>query len=95
MRGRFPFPGHQWDKFLTVYLKPGQHIALHHHRRHAVLFYPQQATVIIDGKQRTLVDGEMIYIPPMTPHEVPRVTLERLSLAMIVSEPATTRLTTA
>ena len=92
MRKRFPFVGHQWDKYLTVYLKVGQDIPAHSHKRHAVLWYPRSTTVVVEKLEQTLGDGEMIYLPPQTLHEVPRVTVERISVAMLVSEPATPRL---
>ena len=97
MRRHFPLPGTHWDKFLTVYLKPGQHIAAHFHKRHAVLWYPEATSVITEQlpterKPIELAAGEMIYLPPFMLHEVPRVTVERLSVAMLVSEPATARL---
>ena len=90
MRARFPIPGWSWDKFLTVYLKPGELIQPHHHKRHAVLWYPRETTVLISKQEQRCADGELIYLPPFTVHEVPRVTVERLSVAMLVSEPVAT-----
>ena len=95
MRRYFGVPGTVWDKYLTVFLKPGQHIAAHSHKRHAVLWYPEATEILVKGIELSVLAGEMIYLPPHTLHEVPRVTVERLSVAMLVSEPATTRLTTA
>lgn len=92
MRKRFPFTGHQWDKYLTVYLKPGQDIPAHEHKRHAVLWYPQATAVVIEGESIQVGAFSLVYLKPGTTHEVPRVTVERLSVAMLVSEPATPRL---
>ena len=92
MRARFPFTGHEWDKYLTVYLKPGQDIPAHEHKRHAVLWYPESTSVVVAGQEMKLAAGEMIYLEPGTTHSVPRVTVERLSVAMLVSTTATTRL---
>ena len=92
MRRHFPFSGQDWDKYLTVYLTPGQDIPAHSHKRHAVLWYPEPTSVLVDAKEREMLAGEMIYLPPQTLHSVPRVTVERLSVAMLVSEPATPRL---
>ena len=77
MRKSFPFGGHSWDKFLTVYLRPGEDIPAHQHKRHTMLWYP---------------DGSLTYLLPGITHEVPRVTVERLSVAMLVSAVATPRL---
>jgi hypothetical protein len=59
----------QVSKFLSVLLRPGQEIAPHKHRRHAMLWYP---------------DGAIRYIAPGTVHGVLRVTVQRLSVAMLV-----------
>ena len=92
MRARFPVEGWSWDKYLTVYLKPGQDIPAHEHKRHAVLWYPEATTVIVDSKEQHVLAGEMLYMKPGTTHSVPRVTVERLSVAMLVSATATPRL---
>ena len=87
MRRHFPVPGKVWDKYLTVYLKVGQDIPAHEHKRHAVLWYPEPTMVLIEKRERELLAGEMIYLEPGTTHSVPRVTVERLSVAMLVSTP--------
>ena len=70
MRANCPVIGTEWSKFLSVLLRPGQEIAPHRHSRHAMLWYP---------------DGRMIYLRPGTEHGVSRVTVERLSVAMLIS----------
>ena len=77
MRQAAPLAGTSWDKYLTVYLKPGQDIPAHEHRRHTMLWYPS---------------GELTYLVPGITHSVPRVTVERLSVAMLISPTATPRL---
>lgn len=64
-------------KFLSVLLRPGQEIKPHSHKRHAMIWYP---------------DGRIKYIAPGTVHDVPRVTVERLSVAMLVSRVVVPRL---
>ena len=87
MRKRIPVSGQQWDKFLTVYLKPGADIPAHQHKRHAVLYYPEATKVVIGSEPVDLGRGEMLYLPPGTLHSVPRVTAKRLSVAMLVACP--------
>jgi hypothetical protein len=87
MRGRIPVEGWEWEKLLTVLLEPAgrrQHIAAHFHKRHLMMWYPQAASIWIDKDERKCEAGEMLYVPPGTLHSVPRVTIERLSVAMLV-----------
>ncbi len=77
MRKACPLTGTSWDKYLTVYLRPGQDIPAHEHRRHTMLWYP---------------DGSLTYLVPGITHSVDRVTVERLSVAMLISPTVLPRL---
>ena len=88
MRRACPVPGNKWDKFMTVLLQTGQQIPHHHHKRHTILFYPEDADpAIINGNLIHPQAGEIIYLEPGIPHSVPVVRVgPRLSVAMLVSE---------
>jgi len=87
MRAACPVTGFDYDKFMTVLLKPGEQIAEHSHKRHAILFYPELCDpVIVNGKCVYPELGEIIYIKPGVKHRVGIVEKPRLSVAMLVSE---------
>ena len=81
LRRAFPFPGSDYDKFMTVTLEPGECVPIHHHQRHTILYYPGYAEPVIITPRM----GTIIYLPPLTDHEVPAVTQQRHSVAMLVS----------
>lgn len=95
MQSQCPVAG-EITKFLTVIKKPGQSIPEHQHKRHLIMFYPQACEPIyVRGVPVELEAGMILYLPPLTPHKVLRCKVERLSVAMLVSAVATTRLTRA
>ena len=83
MRDACPVEGRAWMKYIEVTLKPGENIKRHKHRYHAVLYYPIDASAVVVEPKK----GTIIYMPPGTYHEVPRVVESRRSLAMIIEEP--------
>lgn len=82
MRAACPLPGGEFDKFMQVELSPGQRVAHHAHKRHAVLYYPETADKLIVYPEA----GTMLYLPPGTFHEVPPVLTHRISIAMLIGE---------
>ena len=87
MRRACPVPGEEWDKLLTVWLNPGEEVKEHAHKRHAVLYYPEDCDPIyIDAELVKPTAGTVLYLPPGTLHTVPPVTRRRLSVAMLVSD---------
>ena len=88
MRRACPVPGNKWDKFMTVLLAEGQQIPHHHHKRHTVLFYPEDCeATIINGNLIHPEAGEIVHLDPGIPHSVPVVRFgPRLSVAMLVSD---------
>ena len=68
-------------KFMIVNLDPGGVIKAHKHKHHAVLYYPEVAEPVIITPQ----PGTMLYLPPGTIHQVPRVSRQRISIAMLFS----------
>ncbi len=80
LRSKFPIPGDEWDKYIAVLLSPGEKITTHAHKRHTMLYYPEDCDpVLITPKA-----GTMVYLPCDTFHEVPKVQRARLSMAMLV-----------
>jgi hypothetical protein len=87
MRCACPVPGGDWAKFMTVLLKPGEQVKSHQHKRHAILFYPEDCDpVVINGKVIHPKAGEVHYLKPGVVHHVPPVTRTRLSVAMLVDD---------
>lgn len=80
MRGVVPCPGGNCKKMLLVQLGPGERIGRHRHKEHTVLYYPSDAAEIVIKPAA----GMMIYLPPGTVHQVPKVDKDRLSVAMLV-----------
>ena len=80
MRHACPIKGDSWAKFIRVELGPGDTIPAHAHKRHLVMYYPQQADPIII----TPSAGSLLYLSPGTLHAVPVVDRDRLSYAMLV-----------
>lgn len=74
--------GDTWAKLMTVTLQPGEQVKPHAHKRHAVLYYPRVSGPVIIHP----MPGTMLYLPPLTIHEVPQVDSERLSVAMLVDD---------
>ena len=87
MRISCPVAGSTWSKFLTFLLMPGRGLSSHKHQRHAMLWYPQETVLVVAGENMRCATGSLLYLPPNTPHHVPPSTVERLSVAMLVSEP--------
>lgn len=67
-------------KFMMVNIAAGEGVAVHAHKRHAVLFYPEAAEKMVITPE----PGTMIYLPPGTSHYVPKVKAARFSLAMLI-----------
>ncbi len=87
MRSACPVPGDTWDKFMTVLLEQDEEIPTHSHKRHAILFYPEQSEhLLVAGLMVFPAVGGVLYFPPGIEHSVPPVTRTRLSIAMLVSE---------
>lgn len=78
----FPFKVADYHKFMTVTLEPGESVPVHHHSHHTVLYYPGNAGPVIITPRM----GTLIYLPPLTDHEVPAVTEQRHSVAMLVTD---------
>ena len=79
MRRAFEGPG-TVEKFMRVTLQPGQEVKAHCHKRHAVLYYPRISGPVIIHPAA----GTLLYLPPLTIHEVPVVESERVSIAMLI-----------
>jgi hypothetical protein len=87
MRAVCPIPGGGWDKLMSVTLQPGKGIPSHQHKRHTILFYPEDCDpVVLDGKTTHPKAGDILYMKPGLVHHVPPATKPRLSIAMQVSE---------
>ena len=82
MRAFCPLPTDDYIKYMTVKVLPGKEVAEHKHGEHTVIFYPATCDPLIVTPQA----GMMLYLPPDTPHKVPIVTHERLSVAMLVTD---------
>ena len=80
LRKKCPIPGEEWDKYIAVLLSPGEKITTHAHKRHTVLFYPEDA----DPVTITPKAGTVLYLPVDTFHSVAPVERARLSVAMLV-----------
>ena len=80
MRSVVPLPGNEYSKLLLVHIGSGERIGKHEHRQHTVLYYPAGASDIVVKP----VEGMIIYLPPGTPHHVPTVKGDRVSVAMLV-----------
>lgn len=81
MRGVVPGPSTDIKGMLLVHLDPGERVGLHQHKEHTVLYYPADSAPIVV----TPVAGMIIYLPPGTPHAVPTVDGERVSVAMLIN----------
>jgi hypothetical protein len=87
MRCACPVLGCDWDKFMTVLLQPGESISSHQHKRHTILYYPEDCEpVVVNGEVIEPKAGQIMYMEPGVVHHVPKVTRTRLSVAMQVSE---------
>ena len=82
MRGAIPVDGRDFVRMLKVHLEPGQGVSDHNHAEHIALYYPAAAEPIVV----TPLAGMIIYLPPGTPHTVPKVKGERVSVAMLVDD---------
>lgn len=82
LREAIPVKGLDFVNMIQVQLKPGENIRAHSHTEHTALYYPADSEAI------TIVPtaGMIIYMPPGTQHAVPKVTKERVSVAMLVQE---------
>ena len=73
-------PGYDFKNLIMVHLKPGENVRAHEHADHTALYYPADS----DPITITPTAGMIIYLPPGTPHVVPPVKSERVSVAMLV-----------
>lgn len=73
-------PGFEFERLLLVNLKKGERVGKHQHKEHTVLFYPADSAAVIVNP----IAGMVIYLPPGTPHCVPTVDNDRLSVAGLV-----------
>lgn len=80
LRDAIPVEGLDFARMVAVHLQPGERVPQHQHKAHAALYYPADAGPITV----TPIAGMVIYLPPGTPHAVPRVKAERVSVAMLV-----------
>lgn len=80
MRAGATIPGMDYKRMVIVDLQPGEQVAQHQHTEETILYYPKAASPVIV----TPVEGMIIYLPAETPHEVPKVTEDRLSVAMLI-----------
>ena len=80
MRSFVPLPGYDRQKLILVHLAAGEQVGMHEHREHSVLYYPEDAAAIMFEPKA----GTMIYLPPGVRHSVPKVSEDRVSLAMLV-----------
>ena len=87
MRRACPVHGDKWDKFMTVWLEPGEGIEEHAHKRNLILYYPE-ATSQLFTEDSIIYPGAdtLIYLSPGNMHSVAPVSKPRLSVAMLVSE---------
>ena len=84
MRNGVPKNGTDWDKFLAVFLKPGEYVKAHKHVYHTVLYYPETCEPAIF----TPTAGAILYLHQGTVHSDPVVKDARLSAAMLVKDDA-------
>ena len=81
----FPVPVERRRLYLVV-VPPGKRIIEHSHREWVALFYiaPTDTPVIIDGREHLPSVGEVLVIPPNTPHSVPenKTGQRRVSVAL-------------
>ncbi len=87
MRAECPVLGDDWHKLLAVWKPIGGEVPHHAHREHVMLFYPQVCDpILIEGVPFHPDKGTMLHINPWTHHNVPSVTIERLTIAMLVKD---------
>ena len=85
MRAQCPVAG-SVTKYITVLLAAGKDIPLHQHKRHLIMFYPESCEpIVVNGIPVELEAGSILYVPPLTPHNVPQCRVDRLSVAMLIS----------
>ena len=82
LRGFAPVPGIDWRALVVVELKPGETLKNHAHQHHTVVYYPTDASAIIIEPRA----GMLVYMPPLTPHDVPISPAPRVSVAMVIDE---------
>lgn len=87
MRSVVPVEGIDFKNLIMVELEPGERIGRHKHAYHTVLHYPADAAPITIEPTA----GMIIYLPPGTQHEVPRVSKNRVSVAMLVEPQKATK----
>jgi quercetin dioxygenase-like cupin family protein len=80
LRAAIPVDGYDFKNMIQVHLKKGESVRSHYHTDHTALYYPADCEPI----RITPTAGMIIYLPPGTQHAVPKVTKERVSVAMLV-----------
>jgi len=83
-------PGDDYIKCMTVLLEPGEIIDWHEHQNHVVLYYPPKLSVdpVLELPNKSLKPepGSFLYLPPNTPHRVPKHVDRRISVAMVIEK---------
>lgn len=87
MRAECPVPGDDWHKLFAVWKPVDGEVPEHQHREHVMLFYPEACDpILIEGVSFHPEAGTILHISPWTHHNVPSVTAERLTIAMLVKD---------
>ena len=90
IRAQAPVPGKDWDAAILVAVRPGEEIPTHTHLEHTLVYYadPLGVPIIVNGNPFYPQAGDVVYLPPQTPHSVPRNTGDRVrvSIGMLIQE---------
>ena len=87
MRAECSVPGDDWHKLFAVWKSVGDEVPHHRHREHVMLFYPEACDpILIESVSFRPEAGTVLHINPWTYHNVPLVTTERLTIAMLVKD---------
>ncbi len=90
MRAECPVLGDDWHRLFAVWKPIGGKVADHRHREHVMLLYPEVCDpILIEGVPFHPEKGTILHISPWTYHNVPTVTTERLTIAMLVKDAET------
>ena len=80
LRDAIPVQGRDFVRMVAIHLQPGEGVIEHKHAEHVAIYYPADAEPVTVNP----IAGMVLYLPPGTPHAVPKVKGERVSMAMLV-----------
>lgn len=77
LRPFIPLPGNGWTYLWRLEVKPGSEVTEHYHHHWVASFHEDpepgdpKIELVVDGRTIFPTSGEVIKIPPYTPHSVP------------------------